>query len=87
MDTTNKIKKINTKLIIQDRIIKNNLGVIQKPFEIFKVSEVNVIIDFERNKENKLRKLVFDNCNFLVTKKIKLKPNTITSSIAIKFPK
>ena len=72
-DTTNKIKKINTKLIIQDRIIKNNLGVIQKPFEIFKVSEVNVIIDFERNKENKLRKLVFDNYNFLVTKKIKLK--------------
>ena len=83
-DTTNKIDKINTKLIIQDRIIKNNLGVIQKPFEILKVSEVNVIIDFERNKENNLRKLIFDNYNFLVNKKIKLKPNTITSSISIK---
>ena len=83
-DTTNKVNKINTKLIIQDRIIKNNLGVIQKPFEILKVSKVNVIVDNKKNKENNLRKLIFGKYNFLINKDLKLKPNTITSSISIK---
>ena len=39
-DTTGRNNKMNTKLIIQDRIIKNNLKISQKPFNIYTISDV-----------------------------------------------
>jgi hypothetical protein len=71
---------MNTKLIIQDRIIKNNLDIIQKPFEIYTISDVNIFI----NKNNESNQLKFEGFNFFTDKKLKFKPSTIISSIDIK---
>ena len=71
---------MNTKLIIQDRIIKNNLDINQKPFEIYTISDVNVFI----NKNNESNQLIFEGFNFFTDKQLKFKPSTIISSIDIK---
>ena len=79
-DTTGRNNKMNTKLIIQDRIIKNNIDIIQNPFEIYTISDVNIFI----NKNNESNQLIFDGFNFFSDKKLKFKPSTIISSIDIK---
>ena len=79
-DTTGRNNKMNTKLIIQDRIIKNNVDINQKPFEIYTISDVNVFI----NKNNESNQLIFEGFNFFTDKQLKFKPSTIISSIDIK---
>ena len=79
-DTAARNNKMNTKLIIQDRIIKNTLDIIQKPFEIYTISDVNIFI----NKNNESNQLKFEGFNFFSDKKLKFKPSTIISSIDIK---
>ena len=79
-DTTGRNNKMNTKLIIQDRIIKNKLDIIQKPFEIYTISDVNIFI----NDNNDNNKLIFEGYNFFTDNTIKVKPTAIISSIDIK---
>ncbi|MDC0622891.1 outer membrane protein assembly factor [Flavobacteriaceae bacterium] len=79
-DTTGRNNKMNTKLIIQDRIIKNNLTISQKPFNIYTISDVNVFI----NKNNESNQLIFEGYNFFTDKQLKFKPSTIIGSIDIK---
>ena len=79
-DTTGRNNRMNTKLIIQDRIIKNNLEIIQKPFEIYTISDVNIFI----NKNNESNQLIFEGFNFFTDKQLKFKASTIISSIDIK---
>ena len=79
-DTTGRNNKMNTKLIIQDRIIKNNIDIIQKPFEIYTISDVNIFI----NKNNESNQLIFKGFNFFTEIQLKFKPSTIISSIDIK---
>ncbi len=85
-DTTLQNNKMTTKLIIQDRIIKNNLGVIQKPFKIYKTSRVNIIIDsvINKNKKDHTYNIIFDEYNFLSDQELKYRPSTIASSVSIK---
>ncbi len=79
-DTTGRNNKMNTKLIIQDRIIKNNLTISQKPFNIYTISDVNVFI----NKNSDSTKLIFEGYNFFTDNLVKVKPTAIISSIDIK---
>ena len=79
-DTTDRNNKMNTKLIIQDRIIKNNLTISQKPFNIYTISDVNVFI----NKNSDSTKLIFEGYNFFTDNLVKVKPTAIISSIDIK---
>ena len=79
-DTTDRNNKMNTKLIIQDRIIKNNLTISQKPFNIYTISDVNVFI----NKNSDSTKLIFEGYNFFTDNLVKVKPTAIINSIDIK---
>ena len=79
-DTTDRNNKMSTKLIIQDRIIKNNLKISQKPFEIYTISDVNVFI----NKNSDSTKLIFEGYNFFTDNLVKVKPTAIINSIDIK---
>ena len=79
-DTTDRNNKMNTKLIIQDRIIKNNLKISQKPFNIYTISDVNVFI----NKNSDSTKLIFEGYNFFTDNLVKVKPTAIINSIDIK---
>ncbi|MDB4059048.1 outer membrane protein assembly factor [bacterium] len=79
-DTTGRNNKMSTKLIIQDRIIKNNLKISQKPFNIYTISDVNVFI----NKNSDSTKLIFEGYNFFTDNLVKVKPTAIINSIDIK---
>lgn len=53
MDTIGTNKKVNIGIKIQDRAIRTLDSVIREPFEIFKISDVNIITDYTFENRNK----------------------------------
>jgi len=85
MDTIGTNKKVNVEVQIHDRIIKNEDSTIRKPFNIYKIKEVNIFTDDKYENRNKLIKdsTNFNGFNLLSHGKLKYKPKALTDAIFI----
>ncbi len=85
LDTLNNNYKINTELIIQDRIIRNVDSILRKPFNIYKIKEVNIYTDdrFQNKDELITDSITYKNYNIYSYEKLNYRPKAITDAIFI----
>ncbi len=85
IDTVDTNHKVNTDLIIQNRIIRNEDSVTRAPFKVYKIKEVNIFTDdrFE-NKDAKITdSLTYKNYNLYSYGKLKYRAKALTDAVFI----
>ena len=85
IDTVRTNKKINTDLIIANRVIRNEDSVARVPFKIYKIKDVNIYTDFKNEyRDSTITDSVnFKNYNLYSYNKLKYRPKAITDAIFI----
>lgn len=85
MDTIGTNKKVNVEVQIKNRAIRTEDSVTRKPFNIYKIKEVNVFTDDSYdNRNNSLRDSIsFKGYNLYSYDKLKYKPKALTDAIFI----
>lgn len=85
LDTINTNKKVNTELVIKNRIIRNQDSIIRSPFKIYKIKEVNIYSDYTNaNRDSTITDSVqFNNYNLYSYDKLKYRPKALTDAIFI----
>lgn len=85
IDTIQTDKKANIKLIIDDFTERINDEVVTSPFNIFKISEINIFLDDPHSKnENKMvDSLEYNGFKIYSTDKIKFRPKALTDPVFI----
>ncbi|TYA53173.1 translocation and assembly module lipoprotein TamL [Formosa maritima] len=85
MDTVNTNKKVNVELQILNRAIRTQDTVLRKPFNIYKVKEVNIITDYSYEKKDSdiLDSIKYKGFNLYSIGKMRFKPKAITDAIFI----
>lgn len=85
LDTIGTNYKINTELIIQDRIIRNEDSITRKQFKVYKIKEVNIFTDDRfQNKDDALTdSTTYKNYNLYSYDKLNYRPKAITDAIFI----
>ena len=85
IDTIKTNHKVNTDLVIQNRIIRNEDSVIRTPFKVYKIKEVNIFTDdrFENKNAPITDSLTFNNYNIYSYDKLKYRPKALTDAIFI----
>lgn len=85
IDTVNTNKKVNVELQIKNRAIRTEDTVLRKPFNIYKIKDVNVITDYSYDdRESSLSdSLVFKDFNLYSIGKMRFKPKALTDAIFI----
>ncbi len=85
IDTLNSSHKIDISLKIYDRIFDDNDSVYTKPYQIRKVTKVNVFTDFSFNDKNKTIQdsVHYKGYTFYATDKLKYNPKFLANSIII----
>lgn len=80
----NKKNKANIELIIDPRTVKSGDTLIQVPFKIYKVSDVNIFTDSSsKNKEIVLDSVQYNNFNIYSSTKLQYKPKALTDAVFI----
>ena len=85
-DTIGKDNLIDVKINIPNKLIRFGDSLVQEPFKIYKIKEVNIYTDanFKNRSELKSNKtLTFNNFNFYNYEKLKYTPKSITNAIQI----
>ena len=85
-DTIGKNNKIDVKINIANRIIRNVEPITQVDFNIYKIKEVNIYTDASFENRNKLeakKTATYDNFNFYNFKELKYNPKSIANVIQI----
>lgn len=79
-----KKNKANIELIIDPRTVKSGDTLIQVPFNIYKISDVNIYTDnSSKNKEYVLDSVHYNNFNIYSATKLQYKPKALTDAIFI----
>ena len=85
-DTIDKNHLVDVKINIPNKLIRFGDSLIQEPFKIYKIKEVNIYTDanFKNRSQLKSNKtLTFNNFNFYNYEKLKYTPKSITNAIQI----
>ncbi len=85
IDTVDTNYKVNTDLIIQNRMIRDVDSVSRRPFKVYKIKEVNIFTDdrFENKDAAITDTLTFKNYNIYSYGKLKYRPKALTDAIFI----
>ncbi|MGJ8592121.1 MAG: BamA/TamA family outer membrane protein [Aquaticitalea sp.] len=85
IDTVDTNHKVNTELVIQNRIIRNVDSVIRSPFKVYKIKEVNIFTDdrFENKDAVITDSLTYRNYNLYSYGKLKYRPKALTDAVFI----
>ncbi len=85
MDTIGTNKKVNVEIQIQNRIIRNEDSVIRKPFNIYKIKEVNIFTDDTYDNRNNVIKdsTFYNGFNLYSFDKLRYKPKALTDAVFI----
>lgn len=85
IDTIGTKKKVNTDLIIQNRIIKNEDSIVRAPFKIYKIKEVNIFTDntYENKDETITDSTTYKDYNIYSYGKLKYRPKALTDAVFI----
>ncbi|MEC3907118.1 BamA/TamA family outer membrane protein [Tamlana sp. 2201CG12-4] len=85
IDTIGTNKKVNVNLTIQDRAIRTSDSIKREPFEVYKISDVNIITDYTFENRNKpfQDSVTFNGYNLYSYGKMKYKPRTLTDAVFI----
>ncbi|MCC9042754.1 outer membrane protein assembly factor [Myroides sp. M-43] len=79
-----KKNKANIELIIDPRTVKSGDTLIQVPFKIYKITDVNIFTDnSSKNKEVVLDSIKYNNFNIYSSTKLQYKPKALTDAIFI----
>ena len=86
IDTINLSHKANVKIIIDDYNERKDGVVTKKPFQIMKVSEVNVFIEnpYSKNIEKVVDSVQYNNINIYSRDKIRFRPKALTNPVFIR---
>lgn len=80
----NKKNKANIELIIDPRTVKSGDTLMQVPFKIYKISDVNIFTDSSsKNKEIALDSVQYNNFNIYSSTKLQYKPKALTDAVFI----
>lgn len=80
----NKKNKANIELIVDPRTVKSGDTLIQVPFKIYKISDVNIFTDSSsKNKEIALDSIQYNDFNIYSSTKLQYKPKALTDAIFI----
>ena len=85
MDTIGTNKKVNVEVQIQNKIIRMEDSVFRKPFNIYKIKEVNIFTDdtYENRAKNNKDSIRFNGFNIYSYGKLKYKPKVLTDALFI----
>lgn len=85
IDTVDTNHKVNTDLIIQDRIIRNEDSIIRTQFKVYKIKEVNIFPDDRyENKDAQLTdSITYKNYNLYSYSKLEYRPKALTDAVFI----
>ncbi|MEO6347197.1 MAG: outer membrane protein assembly factor, partial [Aquaticitalea sp.] len=85
IDTVKTDHKVNTDLVIQNRIIRNEDSVIRTPFKVYKIKEVNIFTDdrFENKDAPITDSLTYKDYNIYSYDKLRYRPKALTDAIFI----
>lgn len=85
IDTVKTDYKVNTELVIQNRIIRNEDSVIRRPFKMYKIKEVNIFTDdrFEKKDSPITDSINYKNYNIYSYGKLRYRPKALTDAIFI----
>ena len=85
IDTIGTNKKVNVEIQIQNRIIRNEDSVIRKPFNIYKIKEVNIFTDDTFDNRGKIIRdsTHYNGYNLFSYDKLRYNPKAITDAVFI----
>lgn len=85
IDTVDTNYKVNTELVIQNRIIRNEDSIIRTPFKVYKIREVNIFTDdkFENRELPITDSVTYKNYKLYSYEKLKYRPKAITDAVFI----
>ena len=84
-DTIGIKNKVNVKMKIQDRIIRNDDSIVRVPFQTYRIKAVNIYTDatFENRSKTVSDSVSYNNYNVYAYKKLKYKPEALTDAVLI----
>ena len=85
-DTIGKDHKVDVKINIPNKLIRSGDTILQEPFKVYKIKEVNIYTDASFKNRSKLKAekiLTFNGFNFYNYVKLKYRPNSITNALQI----
>lgn len=84
-DTNDTKYKVNTKLLIKNRIIRTDESETTEPFKIYKIRDVNIITDetFENRNTPYSDSLIYEGYNLYSHGKMRFKPKALTDAVLI----
>lgn len=85
-DTIGKDHKVDVKINIPNKLIRSGDTIVQEPFKVYKIKEVNIYTDASFKNRSKLKAekiLTFNGFNFYNYVKLKYRPNSITNALQI----
>ena len=85
IDTVSTNHKVNTDLVIQNRIIRYEDSLTRRPFKVYKIKEVNIFTDdrFENKDATITDSLTYKNYNLYSYSKLNYRPKAITDAVFI----
>lgn len=84
-DTIGTQNKVNVKMQIQDRIIRNDDSIVRVPFQTYRIKDVNIYTDatFENRSKSITDSVSYNNYNVYAYNKLKYKPEALTDAVLI----
>ena len=84
-DTIGTQNKVNVKMQIQNRIIRNDDSIVRVPFQTYRIKDVNIYTDatFENRSKGVSDSVSYNNYNVYAYEKLKYKPEALTDAILI----
>ena len=84
-DTIGIKNKVNVKMNIQDRIIRNDDSIVRVPFQTYRIKDVNIYTDatFENRSKTVSDSVSYNNYNVYAHGKLKYRPEALTDAVLI----
>jgi len=84
-DTIGTQNKVNVKMQIQNRIIRNDDSIVRVPFQTYRIKDVNIYTDatFENRSKSITDSVSYNNYNVYAYEKLKYKPEALTDAVLI----
>lgn len=84
-DTIGIKNKVNVKMNIQDRIIRNDDSIVRVPFQTYRIKDVNIYTDatFENRSKTVSESVSYNNYNVYAYGKLKYRPEALTDAVLI----
>ena len=84
-DTIGTQNKVNVRMQIQNRIIRNDDSIVRVPFQTYRIKNVNIYTDatFENRSKGVSDSVSYNNYNVYAYEKLKYKPEALTDAVLI----